>query len=1465
MKAGKLLMTIGAVCALSSAGPAAEVGDEFDTLQGWVVKGKGTAAVTEGRLVAQGVSLSKTFTLDPDQYPFFELKIDAAPSDYVVKASLPNQPERDLVRSNRAGVFKDSLPLKTAGPTTVQIHFYLGGGPYSIDYFRFLPPPMREPAVVPPEAAALAPPAQAAPEHKAHAWYLVNPQLALAVWKTNGCVAAGWATGNAERGMRSAESGAATGAVKCLAYCSDLYRIETRTNEVAAFEQADEVHEAKVAADGTRLDLVCRNAALPGIEIRKSYWLRPEPNIVAKRVEFRTDRDWQGVIHWVHSVALDPAFREGGFYNNRDYHPPRDAFVYAKDIRVPVRQPEGQQVYFVSPRTGLTAASYRLRANDRIVGPWCYFTAKGAGGAEGETDQFFTARGWQFKAHLDRLWPQARPSAEVHYTVLRGDFSHFHRQFMALPEFAEANDMVAPPWVREVKGQGPPSVPLRTSPQAANGVDALLDEGWSLYMQALGRKEGATCGWQAAPVSAEDEQTLSGLVRHVRANSSRMKLGIYAWLHSVSPQNPAVTAHPDWFIRDRDGQPIRDNMGMYSRLLVPEHVDYVRAMIRQVQTRHNMDYFYVDGGGFGRTDVDWPTLRVVQPYDYMRMYEGTRVDGRPSFFNAIDGLRGFYNAMGFFEGFIDVEDWRALAIKLYEVKLYQQPGTWSMPLYLRQDNRQPYLNYCVLLGLRPEADISRANLPLINMAYELGEMIVRDAGVTPCWWLEQTELEAYALGWPSSDAFLLTFLSHAKAAKEYEVGFNPAMAGLAPDRPVYVYHLRPPPASDLWANKLSEPEDRAAYAQQGWCSVMLPRIEAFEEYASPAAAARRTRTVRADVVELLGVTQTPALIWSVNGHRKYFPMSRTRWGAVTGTRDTASVRLMVDCTQACEVATLVPAAWSAVQATVDGQPAAHRRILPDLAVAPVPAGRHELVVRPVGPAQRPTPRVASVEMPERVERGQTLAIRVALDAPLTNAVVGVASLALGANPVYASTGLTFAAGAKLLAFDVTPPVSLVPGDYTARVAFEGLALADGPNAAELARPVAVAIDPIRVPEGWDAHSNAVEKVRDINHLFEYGADHVGYRVLRAFEQVSGKSPSNLAAVDTGSYWNDAMWATVAAGMGEERVAGYAHAGVEMDNLRVFSANIAFSRPPAVNGREVFAVDPRAQVSLSVDFHTPTGYVKRVYFYASGMNETFGARSKPWWGTATEPESVAVSVQQVPFTAALRDPRGHWDLADYAPAGWDGRVILGSNVSRAEPGTRLFLRILPEAKFREEAAAFTPDTVGDERQRENYKYRQMRPIAKGEGAQAGLDETNMVFTATAGGAGAYALAGIYEWNFLIPRLTVEAAGTAFLAVDYLTNTGIAKRVFAVLSGEGPDTAGPRLRGLSGLGACQGPVEVIDLRADVAAAAGGYDFGLGRYGYQDWAGKSKRALFHAGALGPGGRVKVRIVANDDFWRF
>ena len=62
---------------------------------------------------------------------------------------------------------------------------------------------------------------------------------------------------------------------------------------------------------------------------------------------------------------------------------------------------------------------------------------------------------------------------------------------------------------------------------------------------------------------------------------------------------------------------------------------------------------------------------------------------------------------------------------------------------------------------------------------------------------------------------------------------------------------------------------------------------------------------------------------------------------------------------------------------------------------------------------------------------------------------------------------------------------------------------------------------------------------------------------------------------------------------------------------------------------------------------------------------------------------------------------------------------------------------------------------------------------------------MTLSAKADAADACAMAGICAWNAFLPPAQLSLSGNTFAVIDYLSAQGTQKRVFAVLSGDGPE--------------------------------------------------------------------------------
>jgi xylan 1,4-beta-xylosidase len=131
-----------------------------------------------------------------------------------------------------------------------------------------------------------------------------------------------------------------------------------------------------------------------------------------------------------------------------------------------------------------------------------------------------------------------------------------------------------------------------------------------------------------------------------------------------------------------------------------------------------------------------------------------------------------------------------------------------------------------------------------------------------------------------------------------------------------------------------------------------------------------------------------------------------------------------------------------------------------------------------------------------------------------------------------------------------------------------------------------------------------------------------------------------------SFWNhfdEKRW-TAYVGSGNEAGGMVAPVGVEADNL-----------PPTLNFKGELTGSPASQgvntlVGIQIDFRTGSNYTKSVLFHGGVYNT-----GRNWglpWGQGSGAASVVKQVNLADFTITL---------ADYAPAGWDGRVIITSLV------------------------------------------------------------------------------------------------------------------------------------------------------------------------------------------------------------
>lgn len=1406
----------------------------------WQIKGDLQVKAENGRLVFTGRGNAKReFEVDLAEFPALVVHVSRANTIFNMGLTVANQQRQVFLRTDQPRRLEDVVPVTDRATLTgkTKVTLDIIGGPYEISELAFLAPTPTLGPPAPAGAEELNAPGQATDADRAKAFHLASGDTGLAVWKQTGCLAAGWDLSTGQRVMK---------------YSGDVYRFLPQQGDGrVAFEADDKVVKSSASADGKQIDFECTNAAFPGVRILKRYSVHPTPGVIAKRVEFRADKDWNGLIYWESVVNLDPQFRRGGQYNNPDYHPRDFAFFNADDIVTETKQPYRQQVIFYNPRAERTVGHHRMLIDDKPIGPQVFIP-------EHEKDRaHFTPAGWRFFALADRLWDQKNPSATVHYTILPGDMIAYHRQYMSLPEFQAGNHIAArPAWLNEVKGEGLPPNLGRAELRAWND---LLLEGYGIRIlgpefhisdyHTTGEWHADWAGGQRDQVVSNSAVKVRNQLKFLREAAPRLKLSVYTFYWSVSQDSQVFKEHPEWFHRLRNGQYKIEALNMPERFLTPEHVAWLNDRTRAIMRDFDFDFFYLDGGGFGEVQVDWPTMRVIQPTDsFLELSRNLAVSSdRPAFVNAGNGLYGWHNPMGFYEGFIPVTDWRAMSIKLMELKLYQQPGTFVMPIHWYDSDARRYSNYCTLLGLKGKVDIARKYLPLVNMNYELHPLTIQEVGLRPRWYAaEKGDLETYALGFDRRH-LLISLLNHKKTDQEYAVSFDPAKTQMDPARETYVYRLQPEGPVMFLYNQLSEPEDQQLYRDTGWAASALPARSAVQTFPNLAAAAKHNLTIRADHTEHLVVTQTPGLIWSVDSRRKYFPLPHTRWGEVAGQRDSTAVHLKVNCTQPCEVAALLPADWTRVSATVDGRPVAHRMVIPDLALVAVPAGQHEVVVRrEAGPAGI-TLAGGRLDVPAEIFAGQSLALTVTFGQALPAATKFFLNISRDAAPIYTSAAVDVSPGATELRQTIALPDQLPPGNYLVRVSAEG-------TADSLTQPVKIGLPRLAYPAGWDDPAQRRVEVKEINR------DYFGFQVLRSFRETSGSGTTVVANASPDA-------SAIDVNTGDGHIAGAAGAAVEYASVRLLHANVSFLPPP---DRESFDAEPDAQLGFTVDFHTPQGYAKRVYFNASKPNARFTATNGPAWGTNSKDAAPQVEHQHVDWrrsylhAGTVTWPK--WDLLEYAPADWDGRAILGAYLHAINPPTRLFFRLRPQTKFMNAAYFIDPSLLGERVGWKTGTYRTVKPATTGDNATASFDEKSLTLKAKTASADSHAAARLLcEETFVITAKAAGRGDTALVA-DYVSPEGIAKRLVCVVSGD-PAAVGAKVKALPLFAEFTGPVEVVDFRKQFDNGLSSFVIPLGTHApspawENDWG---KKLLLSAVAVGASAEISVQLIDMDSFRRF
>lgn len=619
-------------------------------------------------------------------------------------------------------------------------------------------------------------------------WYLCSPSIAAAVNPENGSLAGIW---DKKTGQRMVVSGVL------------LYELQTEKNIVTVDARRDKA--VKLAVQDNKLVCECVNPMLPGIIIRKIYFLVPiknEMRILACKLEVNAKGTKGKQLLCIQSRTLfDGKFRGPSYYDRilvigtmgaEETVKKASTIVSRMQQRAWFNSDEGRaQFALYNPTTKSGIGEYLYKEN----GLWTFPQAL--------PSSFWTALGWDMG--LGAAFTREMPySLEFRYHVFNGNSRLvFHQEYKNLPEYMA------------VKADGAPSVKTL---QVAGRCDLIvnshldkktqkntLDDYIGKRNQALWRKdEKLICAYVSADRHwpdydvgddkfAEIMNPFTGkitsrysckpvreTIKYIKSTCPPILVQGYDFITDIFKGSKTFKEHPEWVIKTRDGKLMPGYFGpQYFRAnWSPGFVEQLIGGLLRSLDYYDLDICYMDFG-VGVVLPDWGSERVIRINDYFKflktLHSELKKRGKLLFLNSNVGQP--YFDIGFFEGGAGGESsghWRNHANVAMMSKFYMQPGTIRIPLYwygrdFRGDgkphNEVAYIDYVLAVPRGaastyldpynvhfPKKDgsadwyaIQKYQWAVWQASNELRWSAWYDIGLTPAWWEDMnTDIEAYS-------------------------------------------------------------------------------------------------------------------------------------------------------------------------------------------------------------------------------------------------------------------------------------------------------------------------------------------------------------------------------------------------------------------------------------------------------------------------------------------------------------------------------------------------------------------------------------------------------------------------------------------------------------------------------------------------------------------------------------------------
>jgi len=1154
---------------------------------------------------------------------------------------------------------------------------------------------------------------------------------------------------------------------KFVTNAAGIYEIIRQQDKKYFSESTDHVTQTKQRTDG--ISFTATNPNLPGVTLIKDYWLDAGGARLHKKITVNFAQTQQQFLGLLTQMQLATDFRQGGFLSDPRRHPQNDPRIAADSIKSDAGynmfgQADWHQVIFTNAAHGASLLHMRTEIDGQFVLPITGYSYE---------QQFkYTANGWQFGLEAFKFEQGQTHSAEWVLQLVRGDQMDAWQAEKSLPGYQKETQQTAPAWLPKVKylfgwnfGGDDDQFPT------IRHIAEQDKDGYILVM--LSNLFGSTgdypieSDWFGAHHAAANAAKIRALVDRLHTISPRIKVTAYSWWWGVDLKSTFAKEHPDWLVHDATGNPDYVAIGpnydrVFGILLNEQSQQYVLDRYNKMVRAFDLDAIYIDGGQGGITLIDWNSQQKASDAEWENFYRGMRDTGRnvnpdiAFFTNGTPGLYTFYGDCGYFEGFHETKNWRALAERLAQVKFFQNGDTWTAPLYWRSNNEEDYFNYIYLLGLKPSdvqysAQMLDARSSLFDLAYQLRKMRLMNVPYSPRWWQGNGNAEVYLF--QLNQDRLITALGHDGIKSTFVDATHHAL-GIPENKSVFVWQWNLQDQKTIDANR----HGGQLHAQQLYTKFQLSpeqamTINAVKVLSATDDAFHLPIDLSNGRTNGIYLSTCPAVVFSVDHQMQQIWQSQTDHLKVSGSLQTDSIDLQTHGDLPGEIVVLSP--WKNNRFSVDGK-SVSASILPGIApenwtafLLSVSAGNHQVKIQlqpEISASQNGVLQIAR-QGNQLVVTGNNWPRGVAMNLGLFRSNTFVAHQQISADE---KGNFNWQISADVLE----------PGTYQVK--------------AQIAAAQIVASDSISVTSDLPQLTAGVVENRNDNQQ-----DVNGLSILASYEQTNGHNVGNYARVDRGQLLLDA-------GLKKD-MSGFGYAGMRLKGAKNLLLKIT-SAPPS-QGR-TYSTYYNAFQGITVDFHTPQGWARRLWIPTGSIAGRLAATDRPYWGTQIDGQR-APQIDALYADLTKTYAPGHsglvWlDLQSYAPENWDGEFILGACDLLTGADTSV------QCQVQQIDTAAPPDALKLSLQKaalpalQGFTVQPSRATLHGVHIDAGIlpDDEEMKAGNAETAAGKITVAGDHQAaGLLISQARVltlqftrtNAAKGALVAVDYHTPGGFTQRV------------------------------------------------------------------------------------------